>query len=62
MKLRTPPLWGLRLHGRFMHDGLSMTMTDAIQRHAGEATGVVRNFRSLSAQDRARLLKFLNSL
>lgn len=62
MKLRTSPLWGLRLHGRFMHDGLSMTMTDAIQRHAGEATGVVHNFRSLSAQDKARLLKFLNSL
>jgi len=62
MKLRTPPLWGVRLHGRFMHDGLSMTFTDAINRHAGEASGAVRNFHSLTSQDRARLLAFLNSL
>jgi len=62
MKLRTPPLWGVRLHGRFMHDGLSMTFTDAINRHAGEASGVVRNFHNLTNQDRARLIAFLNSL
>ena len=33
MKLRTPPLWGVRLRSRVMHDGLSMTFQDAIQRH-----------------------------
>jgi CxxC motif-containing protein (DUF1111 family) len=62
MKLRTPPLWGDRLHGRFMHDGLSLTFTDAINRHAGEASGVIRNFHNLTSQDRARLIVFLNSL
>ena len=36
-KLRTVPLWGLRIKSRFMHDNASMTLSDAIQRHAGEA-------------------------
>jgi CxxC motif-containing protein (DUF1111 family) len=45
-----------------MHDGLSLTFTDAINRHAGEASGVIRNFHNLTSQDRARLIVFLNSL
>jgi CxxC motif-containing protein (DUF1111 family) len=37
-KLRTLPLWGTRVRPRKMHDGASLTFTDAILRHAGEAT------------------------
>ena len=33
--VRTAPLWGLRMRPELMHDGLSLTFNDAIQRHAG---------------------------
>ena len=61
-KLRTVPLWGLRVRGRFMHDGLSMSVADAIQRHGGQANGVRNSFNSLSSSDRSRVLTFLRSL
>jgi CxxC motif-containing protein (DUF1111 family) len=61
-KLRTQPLWGVRTHGRHMHDGESLTFTDAILRHAGEATGVINRFRALSANQRNQIVTFLQSL
>jgi CxxC motif-containing protein (DUF1111 family) len=61
-KLRTPPLWGLRTRSRLMHDGDSMTLLDAIQRHAGEAQDVVANFKKLSTTARNQLVTFLRSL
>jgi CxxC motif-containing protein (DUF1111 family) len=61
-KMRTSPLWGLRTRSRFMHDGLSLTMTDAILRHTGEATVVTLNFQFLSTSQRNNLLTFLRSL
>lgn len=61
-KLRTPPLWGLRTHAQFMHDGQSLTLTEAILRHGGEATFVINNFRNLSQTNKNRLLTFLRSL
>jgi CxxC motif-containing protein (DUF1111 family) len=61
-KLRTPPLWGLRTRDRLMHDTLSLTRNEAILRHAGEATGVINNYRNLSVANKNRLIVFLNSL
>jgi CxxC motif-containing protein (DUF1111 family) len=61
-KLRTSPLWGSRTHDRHMHDGESLTFTDAILRHAGEATGVINNFRALTANQRNQIVVFLQSL
>ncbi len=61
-KLRTSPLWGSRTHDRHMHDGLSVTFTDAILRHAGEATAVINQFRSLSSTQRSQIITFLQSL
>jgi CxxC motif-containing protein (DUF1111 family) len=34
-KLRTAPLWGLHIKSRSMHDNVSQTLGDVIQRHAG---------------------------
>ena len=34
-KIRTAPLWGVRLRPRLMHDGVSLTLRDAILRHSG---------------------------
>jgi CxxC motif-containing protein (DUF1111 family) len=61
-KLRTPPLWGMRTRDRLMHDGLSLTRNEAILRHAGEATGVINNYRALSDTQKNQLITFLNSL
>ena len=61
-KIRTPPLWGLRSRGRFMHDALSQNVDDAINRHAGQATASSRAFKSLSAEDQQKVMAFLKSL
>lgn len=61
-KLRTVPLWGLRLKARFMHDLGSPTLSDAISRHNGEASQVQANFNNLTSQQKQQVLTFLNSL
>jgi CxxC motif-containing protein (DUF1111 family) len=45
-----------------MHDGESLTFTESILRHAGEATAVINRFRSLSATQRNQIVTFLQSL
>jgi CxxC motif-containing protein (DUF1111 family) len=61
-KIRTAPLWGLHARTRFMHDFLSHSIDDAIQRHGNQAEGARRAFNGLSSGDRRRLLTFLRSL
>jgi mono/diheme cytochrome c family protein len=61
-KIRTPPLWGLRLRGRFMHDQLSFSLEDAIRRHGNQASSSRKRFSELGSSDRNRLLAFLQSL
>jgi CxxC motif-containing protein (DUF1111 family) len=61
-KLRTAPLWGMRTRGRLMHDGETTNRNDSILRHAGEATGVINNYRNLSATQKNQLITFLQSL
>jgi len=61
-KIRTAPLWGVRLQPRLMHDGASLTFRDAILRHRGEATHVTQKFEKLSRSDQEAILEFLKSL
>jgi len=61
-KLRTVPLWGLRMKARFMHDLASLTLEAAIQRHGGEAKHVEHRFRNLTNAERQQLITFLKSL
>lgn len=61
-KLRTAPLWGLRLRSRLMHDGASVQVSDAIRRHKGEAEAASQRFSKLTAADKKALLAFLQSL
>lgn len=61
-KLRTSPLWGLRSQNQFMHDGLSLTLTDAILRHSGESKVVIKKFRKAPDNQKQQLLIFLKSL
>jgi len=61
-KLRTPPLWGVRMRTRLMHDGASLTLTDAVVRHRGEAVEVTQRYQQLPAADREAVVEFLRSL
>ena len=66
---RTPPLWGLGLSknsqggGYFLlHDGRAQSIEEAIILHGGEATQSKTSFQQLSSAEKARLIKFLESL
>jgi CxxC motif-containing protein (DUF1111 family) len=61
-RIRTTPLWGLRTHTTFMHDGASLTLHDAILRHGGEATAVTQRYARLSRADQRAIAAFLASL
>ena len=61
-KIRTAPLWGVRLHSRLMHDGAAVTLLDAIRRHKGEAEQVTEKFEKLKSSEKEALLEFLRSL
>ncbi len=61
-QIRTAPLWALRTRNRLMHDGLSFTKQEAIQRHQGQAVGVTSKYNALSDAQRSQILAFLDSL
>jgi CxxC motif-containing protein (DUF1111 family) len=61
-KMRTAPLWGVRLRPRLMHDGASLTLRDAILRHRGEASDESKRFDRLGKPDQEALIEFLRSL
>ena len=61
-KIRTAPLWGVRLRPRLMHDGESLTLRDAILRHRGEATHVSQKFEKLKGDEQEAIIEFLKSL
>jgi CxxC motif-containing protein (DUF1111 family) len=60
-KIRTAPLWGVRLRPRLMHDGESLTLREAIL-HRGEATQVSQRFEKLKKEDHEAIIEFLKSL
>ena len=61
-KVRTAPLWGVRLRPRLMHDAASLTLRDAIVRHRGEASDVSNRFGRLTLSDQEAIIEFLKSL
>ena len=61
-KMRTTPLWGLRVRNRLMHDGQSLSFDSAILRHGGEASQVTSNYQRLSVEKKSQLITFLKSL
>jgi CxxC motif-containing protein (DUF1111 family) len=61
-KIRTAPLWGVRLRPRLMHDGASLTLLEAVTRHQGEASHVTQQFEKLKRADQEAIIEFLKSL
>jgi CxxC motif-containing protein (DUF1111 family) len=60
--MRTAPLWALRTRNRLMHDGLSFTKQEAIQRHANQGAGARDRYNALTDQQQNLVLTFLDSL
>ncbi|MCR2745506.1 c-type cytochrome [Limnobacter sp. YS8-69] len=65
---KTPPLWGIGLipdvnnHQRLLHDGRADGVEEAILWHGGEAEQSKNKFMNYSAQERAALIRFVESL
>ena len=65
---RTPPLWGIGLtkqvsgHTYFLHDGRARSLLEAILWHGGEAKPHRDAVVEMPAEDRAALIRFLESL
>ncbi len=61
-EFRTQPLWGVSLHGPFLHDGRAETLEEAITMHGGEAEDIKNDFVALPQQDRDDIIAFLEHL
>ena len=59
---RTAPLIGLRFLRTYLHDGRARTVEEAVLAHAGEGADSRARFVALSEDQRAVLLKFVQSL
>ena len=65
---RTPPLWGIGMtetvsgHTYFLHDGRARNLLEAVLWHGGEAQASRDSVVALPPEDRAALIRFLESL
>ena len=61
-EMKTPPLWGLRARGPYLHDGRATTIDAAIRAHDGEGALERTRYIRLSPQLRQNLIDFLGTL
>jgi hypothetical protein len=61
-QLLTEPLWGVGTTAPYGHDGRSINLEEVILRHAGEAQAAKNSFAALAADDRRKIIEFLNTL
>lgn len=64
-EFRTAPLVGIRFLGTLLHDGRAHNVVEAIEAHgASDSEGLasVQRYQKLSAEDRSRLVKFVEAL
>ena len=65
---KTPPLWGIGLtpqvngHSYYLHDGRARSLLEAILWHGGEAVVSRDHVAALTPEDRAALIRYLESL
>lgn len=59
---RTPPLWGFRDSGPYLHNGRAQTLEQAVALHGGQGVASARKFFELSPRERLQVEAFLKSL
>ena len=60
--MKTPPLWGVRVSGPYLHDGRARTLDDAIRAHDGEGRVARDRYLKLTREQQQLLVQFLESL
>ncbi len=61
-EMKTPPLWGARMSGPYLHDGRAPDLDTAIKEHDGEAKEVRDRYNKLAPDQKKLLIEFLNSI
>jgi CxxC motif-containing protein (DUF1111 family) len=59
---RTPPLWGFRDSGPYLHDGRAQSLEEAVAMHGGQGEASAIKFFALTPRQRLQLEAFLKSL
>jgi len=59
---RTPPLWGYRDSGPYLHDGRAQNLEEAVALHEGQGETSAHKFFALSSKERFQVEAFLKSL
>ena len=59
---RTPPLWGFRDSGPYLHDGRAQTLDEAVAMHGGQGAAAAHRFFELTPRERLQVEAFLKSL
>ena len=59
---RTPPLWGVRDSGPYLHDGRADTLDQAIALHGGQGKDPATRYFGLPPRRRQQVRAFLKSL
>jgi CxxC motif-containing protein (DUF1111 family) len=59
---RTPPLWGFRDSGPYLHDGRAQTLEQAVAMHGGQGAASAQKFFELSPRERLQVEGLLKSL
>jgi CxxC motif-containing protein (DUF1111 family) len=59
---RTPPLWGFRDSGPYLHDGRAWNLEQAVALHGGQGAASAHQFRSLTPAQQSQVQAFLKSL
>lgn len=59
---RTQPLWGVRLHAPYLHDGRADTLEQAILAHGGEGQASRDAFAALTQTEQDNIIAFLEIL
>jgi CxxC motif-containing protein (DUF1111 family) len=59
---RTPPLWGYRDSGPYLHDGRAQDLEEAVALHGGQGRTSALRFFALSGRERSQVEAFLKSL
>jgi mono/diheme cytochrome c family protein len=59
---RTPPLWGFRDSGPYLHDGRAQTLDEAVALHGGQGEASAKAYFALSPRERLQVEAFLKTL
>jgi CxxC motif-containing protein (DUF1111 family) len=59
---KTPPLWGFRDSGPYLHDGRAQTLNEAVAMHGGQGAAAAQRYFQLTPREQLEVQAFLKSL